>query len=95
MYHDRHFQTNNYFPLIAFNHEQIKHSTTGGFLLKGTYHFHDIADQLLNINQDVLEDLMNWILEGRGVKAETDEDIVVDIIQKCNLLVDHTFICRY
>jgi len=45
MYHDKCFQTDNHFPLIAFNHEQIKHSTTGGFLLAETCHFHDIADR--------------------------------------------------
>jgi hypothetical protein len=33
MYHDKHFQTDPHFPLIAFNHEQIKDSTTGGYLL--------------------------------------------------------------
>jgi hypothetical protein len=33
MYHDKRFQEDPIFPLIAFNHEQIKGATTGGFLL--------------------------------------------------------------
>jgi hypothetical protein len=33
MYHDKRFQKDAHFPLIAFNHEQIKESTTGGYLL--------------------------------------------------------------
>jgi len=28
LYHDKHFQKDPYFPLIAFNHEQIEDSTT-------------------------------------------------------------------
>jgi len=31
--HDKRFQKDPYFPLIAFNHEQIKDSTTSGFIL--------------------------------------------------------------
>ena len=33
MYHDKHFQTDDYFPIIAFNHEQLKAGTTESFLL--------------------------------------------------------------
>ena len=34
MYHDKWFQIDPHFPLIAFNHEQIKDSTKSGFILK-------------------------------------------------------------
>ena len=57
MYHDKRFQTDAYFPLVAFNHEQIKKSTTGGYLLTEKHNFHDIADRLMNIDTSVLEDL--------------------------------------
>ena len=33
LYHNKHFQKDPHFPLIALNHEQIKQATTGGFLL--------------------------------------------------------------
>ncbi|KZT06572.1 uncharacterized protein LAESUDRAFT_653512, partial [Laetiporus sulphureus 93-53] len=33
MYHDKRFQLEPYFPLVAFNHEQIKNATTAGYLL--------------------------------------------------------------
>ena len=33
LYHDKHFQLDTYFPLIAFNHEQIKTATTSGYLI--------------------------------------------------------------
>jgi len=34
MYHDKRFQLEPMFPLVAINHEQIKGSTTGGYLLR-------------------------------------------------------------
>ena len=33
MYHDKRFQMDHEFCLIAFNHEQIKDATTSGFLM--------------------------------------------------------------
>ncbi|KAJ7182680.1 hypothetical protein C8R43DRAFT_868304, partial [Mycena crocata] len=33
MYHDKRFQTDTYFPMIAFNHEQLKAASTGSILL--------------------------------------------------------------
>ncbi|KAH9946849.1 hypothetical protein B0H21DRAFT_778852 [Amylocystis lapponica] len=48
MYHDKQFQLDPMFSLIAFNHKQIKNSSTGGFLLADKGHFSDIADHLLS-----------------------------------------------
>ena len=33
MYHDKHFRTDFYFPMVAFNHEQLKAGVMGSFLL--------------------------------------------------------------
>ncbi|KAK0197645.1 hypothetical protein F5146DRAFT_921247, partial [Armillaria mellea] len=44
MYHDKRFQTDINFPFVAFSHEQIKASTTGGYLLTKKDKFHDISD---------------------------------------------------
>jgi len=33
MYHDKRFQMDAHFPLIAFNQEQLKNGTTGGYLM--------------------------------------------------------------
>ncbi|KAJ7155811.1 hypothetical protein C8R46DRAFT_910430, partial [Mycena filopes] len=33
MYHDKRFQVDTYFPMIAFNHEQLKAASTGSILL--------------------------------------------------------------
>jgi len=47
------------FPLIAFNHEQMKESTTAGYLTAERKSFHDITDRLMNVNLEVLSDLTN------------------------------------
>jgi len=74
MYHDKRFQMDAYFPLVAFNHEQIKKSTTGGYLLTEKRNFHDIADRLMNINTGVLEDLSKRLSRGDRVRPETPEE---------------------
>jgi hypothetical protein len=39
MYYDKRFQKDPHFPLIAFNHEQMKESTTAGYLTAEKSHF--------------------------------------------------------
>ncbi|EKM74059.1 hypothetical protein AGABI1DRAFT_48663, partial [Agaricus bisporus var. burnettii JB137-S8] len=42
-YYDKRFQTDLYFPMIAFNHEQIKRATTNSFLYSKQNKFPDVA----------------------------------------------------
>ena len=44
MYHDKRFQRDPHFPLIAFNHEQIKDSTKAGFILAKQKSFDNIEN---------------------------------------------------
>jgi hypothetical protein len=44
MYHNKRFQKDPHFLLIAFNHEQIKGGTTGGYLMAEKHSFSDIFD---------------------------------------------------
>ncbi|OBZ72854.1 hypothetical protein A0H81_07001 [Grifola frondosa] len=84
------------FPLVAFNHEQIKNSTTAGYLLAERSKFTDIADRLLHLNNDTLTDLVKRLSEG-PVKPETEEEkacfkiindwIMSHIVSKEHLLV--------
>jgi len=69
MYHDKRFQRDPHFSLIAFNHEQIKGATTAGYLMVDKSSFDDISDRLLNVNLEVLSDLakrMSSVLQGYG-----------------------------
>jgi hypothetical protein len=74
MYHDKRFQKDPHFPLIAFNHEQIKKSTTAGYLTAERKTFTDITDRLMNVNLEVLSDLTKRMTDGERVKPETDEE---------------------
>lgn len=74
MYHDKRFQTDQYFPLIAFNHEQIKQSAGAGVLLADRKSFNIVSERLLNINLNVLEDLSKRMVAGEHVKPQTQEE---------------------
>jgi hypothetical protein len=74
MYHDKRFQTDVYFPFVAFSHSQIKASTSGAFLLADKKKFHDISNRLLGLNQSVLADVAKKMSEGQNVKPETQEE---------------------
>jgi hypothetical protein len=74
MYYDKRFQRDPHFPLIAFNHEQIKGATTAGYLMVEKNSFDDISDRLLNVNLEVLSDLAKRMSDGERVTPETDEE---------------------
>jgi hypothetical protein len=70
MYHDKRFQKDPYFPLIAFNHEQIKQSTTGGYLLADKSKFEDISKRLIDIDVEVLNDLIKGVSHRKRGRYE-------------------------
>ena len=72
MYHDKRFQLEPLFPLVALNHEQIKESTLAGYLLADKKQFNDIANRLLNISDETLSSLIERGAQG-SVKPETEE----------------------
>jgi hypothetical protein len=74
MYFDKRFQTDLYFPMIAFNHEQIKAGTTGSFLLSKRRNFEEISNRLLKIDKDVLANLSIRLQEGEHVVPETEKE---------------------
>lgn len=73
MYHDERFQLDCYFPLVAFNHEQIKNSTTGGYLLTNRKNFAQITNRILNLPMVTLENLIKCLSQG-PVKPDTEEE---------------------
>ncbi|KAH7908100.1 hypothetical protein BJ138DRAFT_1013469, partial [Hygrophoropsis aurantiaca] len=72
LYHDKRFQMDEHFPLVAFNHEQIKASVTAGFLLTNKSAFEDISSRVLSIDKCVLQDMAERLKEGIDCPAETD-----------------------
>jgi hypothetical protein len=74
MYHDKRFQRDPHFPLIAFNHEQIKSGTTGGYLLTKKQSFPLVADRLMNLDLDVLADVAKRLSDGERVNPVSDAE---------------------
>ena len=76
MYYDKRFQKDPHFPLIAFNHEQMKESTTAGYLTAERKSFDDITDRLICIlhsptpSHGVLMDSMECSWSAHGVLME-------------------------
>ncbi|KAJ3520205.1 hypothetical protein NMY22_g12852 [Coprinellus aureogranulatus] len=86
MYHDKRFQTDFYFPMIAFNHEQIKGNVTGSFLMARREKFKSITERIVSLDKEVLKDISTRLSKGELFKPETDEE------KKCFALledVDH------
>ena len=75
MYHDKRFQTDPGFPLIAFNQEQIQQSSSAGFVTAEKPYFAEVAKRLMTLDKSVLEDITNRMMKGERVKPETDAEI--------------------
>ncbi|KAJ7131997.1 hypothetical protein C8R46DRAFT_924021, partial [Mycena filopes] len=74
MYHDKRFQLDMYFPMIAFNHEQIKGSVSGGRALVKRSTYPDISRRLGRINPDVAGSIADRLSQGEHVRPQTDAE---------------------
>jgi hypothetical protein len=74
LYHDKRFQKDPHFPLIAFNHEQIKDTATAGYILSDKQKFDKITDRLLHIDKKVLTSLCTRMAQEERIVPETEEE---------------------
>ncbi len=74
MYHDKWFQRDFGFPFIAFSHEQVKASTTGGFLLADKDKFFEISECIHRIDVNVLDSLSERMQNGETVSSATEAE---------------------
>ena len=74
MYYDKRFQTDFYFPMVAFNHEQLKAGVTGSFLLAKRKKWPDISNRLKSLNRDVLKKISDQLSDGVRFTPETVEE---------------------
>ncbi len=70
MYHDKRFQLDRLFPLVAFNQEQIKTSTTAGFILTKQSSFNSICNRISTLDMSVLDSIIERSKNGEYVKPE-------------------------
>ena len=74
MYHDKRFQTDPGFPLIAFNQEQIQDSSTASFVTAEKPYFAEVARRLMSLDMSVLESITERMMKGDRVKPETEAE---------------------
>ena len=64
MYHNKHFQIEPLFPLIATNHGQVQKSTRAGYILADRNKFHEISHYINNLDTATLRDIVEHIKSG-------------------------------
>ena len=74
MYHDKHFQTDFYFLMVAFNHKQLKAGVTGSFLLTKRKMWPGISNCLKSLNHDILKHISNEPSTGPQFLPTTTEE---------------------
>ena len=90
MYADRRFQTDEYFPLIAFNQEQIRGSTRGGYLLTKRSNFEAAANKILGIDRDALQALIDRAGKGEYLKPDNPaEKQCFELLSLIDLVGNH------
>jgi hypothetical protein len=73
-YHDKRFQMDMYFPMAAFNHEQMKGSALGSKLIVQWSKFEDVSRRLMSTDPQVVGRLADRMAAGQVVKPETDAE---------------------
>ncbi|KAF5328907.1 hypothetical protein D9611_014251 [Ephemerocybe angulata] len=74
MYHDKRFQTDSRFVIVAFNDEQIKRARSGSMIVMKRANFTSVAARIHNINPAVAKEIAVRMQEGETVKPETEEE---------------------
>lgn len=74
LYYDRRFQVDEYFPFVAFNHQQLMASSSAGVVLAKKPYFDDVVDMIMSLNPDVLSMLSEKNKRGEFLRPETAEE---------------------
>ncbi|KAI9069923.1 hypothetical protein FKP32DRAFT_1558770, partial [Trametes sanguinea] len=86
MYGDRRFQYDRTYSYVAFSQEQVRNSTSGGYLLTSRGNFPDVAEKILSVDMTALDSIIRRSASGLYVSAESEEE------KKCfelMSLIDH------
>ena len=90
MYHDKRFQKDENFPLIAWNHEQISSATTAAFLTTHKANFQEIVQRLHGLDMNLLQSLIDRLKAGHRVKPETEmEKSCYKLLQDIDVAASH------
>jgi hypothetical protein len=74
MYHDKRFQTDVRFVLIAFNHEQMKAGSRASFILAKRSNFSSITSTVSRIDPAILMDISKRLQAGERVIPQSEAE---------------------
>ncbi|KAA1479920.1 hypothetical protein DENSPDRAFT_789694, partial [Dentipellis sp. KUC8613] len=90
LYHDKRFQMEPMFPLVSLNHQQIKQSSLGGYLLAKKKNFPNISERLMKVDKNILHKLLDRLAKGEKVQPESDaEKLCYQIIYDLDHVAHH------
>jgi hypothetical protein len=71
-YSDRRFQMESHFVITAFNHQQIKTSSSKSFVMVKRGNFASVAESIKEVNPAVLSSISQRMKDGERVVPQTD-----------------------
>jgi hypothetical protein len=74
LYFGKHFQMDMYFPMVAFNHEQLKGVVTGSQVIVKRSKFADVSRRLLAMNPEIAANITDQMADGEHMKPETEAE---------------------
>ena len=74
LYYDKRFQTDVHFPIITFNHNQIRSATHGSRVTSKRKIFADVAHRLKQLDHEVLKTLAQRMEAGEHVIPESEAE---------------------
>ena len=74
LYYDKRFQTDVHFPIIAFNHNQIRSATHGSRVTSKRKIFADVAHRLKRLDNEILKTLAQRMEAGEHVIPESEAE---------------------
>jgi hypothetical protein len=74
LYHDQRFQNDEYFPYIAFNHEQIKSASSAGYIVAERSSMESTVSRIMNLSTTALDSLIARSQDAKTFVKPLDED---------------------
>lgn len=90
MYHNKRFQLDKQFALIAFNHEQIKSISSTAYVMTNRANFDDIIRRIMNADLYTLNQLADRLKAGEHIVPQRIEEILCyNLIQDVDVVAQH------
>ncbi|KAJ6451191.1 hypothetical protein C8R45DRAFT_1057162 [Mycena sanguinolenta] len=90
MYHDKQFQNDFYFPMVAFNESQIKRAKMGSHLLIEKRNITSVTSKLRALDGNVLANLARRLEAGEHMKDKSEaEQACFDILSELEHVGSH------